>query len=185
MSTYFEFFPTLNYDITGDKPTQTTEAVDIFVRQRLTDEVRSRAVTYYPYVIQDKERPDIIAHNYYGDVKYTWLIFFANDIIDPYFDWPMDSNQFKSFITKKYGSIRTSMTEVHAYYQKIRAETSTNPETLYEVDNATYNSLDASIKTMKSKYDHESEKNDMKRHITLLEDVYVSKIFSLARKAFV
>ncbi len=62
----------------------------------------------YDYVIKDGERPDTIANAYYGDSNFVWLIFLANDVVDPYYDWPLTQQQFKDFIIEKYGSIEAA-----------------------------------------------------------------------------
>jgi hypothetical protein len=191
MSQYFNFFPKLDYDISGKLPIQTTRVVDIFMRQQLSNKLKTEAVVYYPYSIQDGERPDILAYNYYGDVKFTWIIFFANDIIDPYFQWPLHSNEFRDYIIKKYGSVTKAKDTVHCYQQLIRDETSTNysgvtyatDKIYYKVDYTTYQALNGNERLLVSKFDYETNLNDQKRSIQLIEDTYVVGIFNEARKA--
>ena len=185
MSKYFSLLPTVQYNISNDYDNDKfVEVADIFVRQRLTKAVRENAVVYYPYIIQDKERPDVLAHDYYGDVKYTWLIFFANDIIDPYYEWPMDYGGFQSFIIKKYGSISNAKTTDHEYVKIVRPATQTQKEYTISVDLDTYNSLSNTERKIISKYDYEELKNESKREIQLIEDVYVASIYNEVRRTF-
>src|SRR5208282_3233474 len=59
---------------------------------------------YFKYAIKDNERADQIANDYYGSSFYDWLIYLINDIIDPYYDWPLNSANFNAMILERYGS---------------------------------------------------------------------------------
>lgn len=180
MSNYFTNLPILSYDI--DKNNKFKDTTNIFVRQKLTELVLSNASIYYTYLVKPKERPDIIAFNYYGSTDYTWIVLFSNAIIDPYFEWPLDEDDFKSHLLRKYGSISEARSTIHSYHQILRAGTATEKQTLIEVDETTYNSLSGSLRTTISKYDYEHEKNEEKRSINLIEDVYVANIQSELRR---
>ena len=62
MSKYFDLMPTINYNINGTTSNEYTTVANIFVRQKLTQLATERAFIYYPYVIEDGERPDTLAH---------------------------------------------------------------------------------------------------------------------------
>ena len=49
-------------------------------------------------------------------------------------------------------------------------------ETLLEIDLDTYNALDAVDKKTISNYDYEFDKNESRRNIQLIENVYVAQI---------
>ena len=185
MSKYFSLLPTIQYNISNDYDNDNfNDVTDIFVRQKLTQAVKDNAVIYYPYIVQDKERPDILSHNYYGDVKYTWLIFFANDIVDPYYEWPMDQQQFSSFISNKYGSVSESKTIIHEYRQIIRETSLNQSKYSITVDKDTYDNLSTTSREIIYKYDYEEELNEKKREIQLIEDVYAASIFNEVRRTF-
>ena len=186
MSKYFSLLPTVQYNISNDQDNDNfIDATDIFVRQKLTEAVKENAVVYYPYTVQDKERPDILAFNYYGDVKYTWLIFFANDIVDPYYEWPMDQNQFDSYIINKYNSIAESKTSIHEYRKIIRENKLDQQKYTITVDKDTYDSLSPTSREIIYSFDYEVELNEQKREIQLIEDVYVASIFNEVRRTFI
>ena len=104
--------------------------------KQLVDE---REIIYYPYVVREGERPEQIAFHYYNDERYSWLVYLSNQIIDPYFQWHLTSEQFKQFILKKYNSIENAQTRV-AFYRN----------NWYDDDSilnvATYNGLSTSLK---------------------------------------
>lgn len=58
--------------------------------------------TFLPYTIEEGDRAEDIAYHYYGDPNYSWLVYLANDIIDPYNEWPMDEFTFNQYIIEKY-----------------------------------------------------------------------------------
>jgi len=185
MSKYFSLLPTIQYNISNDVDNDSfVDVTDIFVRQKLTEAVKENAAVYYPYIIQDKERPDILAFNYYGDVKYTWLIFFANDIVDPYYQWPMDEKQFNSYIINKYNSISEAKTTIHEYRQIIRENNYTQSKYTISIDKDTYDSLPSTSREAIYKFDYEDELNESKREIQLIEDVYVASIYNEVRRTF-
>ena len=183
MSKYFDLMPTINYNINGTTSNEYTTVANIFVRQKLTQLAREKAFIYYPYVIEDGERPDTLAHEYYGDVKYTWVIFFANDIVDPYFEWPLSTKEMNNFITKKYDSIAEAMSTIHSYNRILRETTSYKKEVLLEIDETTYDSLDPTLRKTVSKYEYEIEKNEAKRSIDLIDDSLVASVFNEVRKS--
>lgn len=73
------------------------------------------SLIYYPYTIQEGERPDVIAANYYGDERYSWLVYLSNNIVDPYYQWPLSVSEFNDFIVKKYGSIAAAQARTAFY----------------------------------------------------------------------
>lgn len=79
--------------------------VNILAKVKFSELAKKTGAIYYPYTILEGERPDIIAANYYDDARYSWVIYMANDIIDPFYDWPLTSEEFNNFVAGKYGSL--------------------------------------------------------------------------------
>ena len=174
MSQYFNFFPKLDYDIDGGKYSQLITSVNFFTKFNISEDGLAKVSNFYPYVVRDGERADIISFNYYGDVKYTWLIYIANDILDPLTEWPKSQSELINFITEKYGSIGQAKDVVHHYEQIVNDGVDT---LYYEVDYDTYTELDAADKRIISNYDYEITKNEQNREINLIEDIYIQDIF--------
>ena len=100
MSEYFSNFPKILYDIEGTNqrnPSFTT-AANLMIRQRFRDAIKDEITAFYPYFIQESERPDTLAFDVYGDIKYIWVILMINNIIDPYWQWPLDAKNFTKYI---------------------------------------------------------------------------------------
>ena len=52
--------------------------------------INEKVFTFYNYTIEREERPDHVAFNYYDDVRYAWLVLATNNILDPYWEWPLE-----------------------------------------------------------------------------------------------
>lgn len=94
MPSYFDRFPTVKYN--------GREVLNITRRAKLKESFRQNPFLYLPYVVEDDDRPEDVAFYYYGDPGYVWLIYYANDIVDPYTDWPMSYDQLNRYLIKKY-----------------------------------------------------------------------------------
>ena len=64
--------------------------------------IQNNPFLYYPYTVQEGERAEDIAQFYYGSVDYIWLVYMANNIIDPYHEWPLDPRTFNAYLVDKY-----------------------------------------------------------------------------------
>ena len=100
MSEYFSNFPRILYDIKGTNSINPnyTVAVNIMIKNRIRTAINDDITLYFPYNIEEDDRPDIVSYKFYGDIKYTWLIFLINGMLDPYWDWPLSYQNFRNFI---------------------------------------------------------------------------------------
>jgi len=128
---YFQKFPYVNYN--------DTIACNLMRRVNLNDNVKSFYTAFYPHTMQSGDRIDHVAFNYYDDVNFDWLIYHANDVIDPFYDVHLSTTDFERYIIKKYGTLRTAIRKVIKYRNNWR-----NDDTI--LSSAAYNSLPASQK---------------------------------------
>jgi hypothetical protein len=201
MSEYFSNIPNLYYkfdqitNVAGKKVDKIHQKLvtDITLRQKLKSSIKSKLLTYYTYKVKDGERPDMISHQYYGSMKYVWLIFIANNIFDPILDWPMSTISFESYITNKYDSISSAQSTVHHYEEIIQTiveagkGNSRVPERTIEIDYTKWLELSQSgatnTKTI-SNFDYELNYNEEKKEISLIDDTYAEDILQNARNLF-
>ena len=94
MPKYFRYFPTVEYN--GKVVT------DISRRVKIAEELSADPYLFMPYTITDDMRPEDVAYYYYGDVDKVWMVYLANNIIDPYTQWPLPSDSLELSIQKKY-----------------------------------------------------------------------------------
>lgn len=107
MSGYFTLFPKTIYN--------GIPSVNIIRRSDFSETSRKIVEIYYPYTAKEEERADTLANRYYESSNYEWLIYFANRIVDPYYDYTMNETNFKQFIIKKYGSIENALRKIVFY----------------------------------------------------------------------
>lgn len=94
MTKYFENFPIIEYE---GKIVR-----DITRRNQFYKNVSTNPMLFLPYTVKQNERAEDIAQFYYGSVDYVWLVHLANNIIDPYHQWPMDEETFNNYLIEKY-----------------------------------------------------------------------------------
>jgi len=104
---YFEKFRLVNY--------KDTTAVDITQRTVFLTSVYNNPLLYYQYDIAEGERADLLSDRYYNDQYLTWLLYTANKIVDPYYDWYLDNSSFDAVMTKKYGSLVNATSKIKHY----------------------------------------------------------------------
>tara|TARA_Y100000593_G_scaffold8473_1_gene15624 strand:- start:1878 stop:2774 length:897 start_codon:yes stop_codon:yes gene_type:complete len=97
---FFDRFPVTLYDV--EKNGTQHVVVDILKRVIFREELKNEASLFFDYIIKDGETPEIVAHRFLGDTKYHWIILLLNEIIDPYFQWPMSEQTLETYTEKKY-----------------------------------------------------------------------------------
>jgi len=96
---YFETLPKVSStDYSGNKILLT----NLMVRSEILPSLLKNPLLFYSYDIKDSDSPEIIAAKYYDDVYRYWIVLFANQIIDPQWDWPMNASLFTTYIKNKY-----------------------------------------------------------------------------------
>jgi hypothetical protein len=96
MAEYFDKFPLIQY--------QKMAARDLTRRANFLKSTVSNPFVFLPYTIEEDMRPEDIAYYYYGSTDYTWLIYLANNIIDPYHQWPLSQENFNKYLIEKYAA---------------------------------------------------------------------------------
>ena len=192
MSEYFSNYPKIAYDITGTNNTNPdfTVAVNLMVRNKIRDAVESDITIFCPYIVSEGMRPDVLAYQYYGDTQYTWSVLLVNNIIDPYWEWPLSYKDFRGYIITKYGSVEKSQTTVHQYLKQARARVessgTSDPIPVYnlEVDYQTYSSTNIEERSIVYKYEYEQDLNEARREIQLIDVNYIASVQDEIRRLF-
>jgi hypothetical protein len=107
VSRYFDKFPQINYN--------GFNIVNIMESAKLTNKYLNVPYIYEQKALSDNERADNTAAKYYDDSYLTWLIYYANKIIDPYYGWHMNEGDFNDYITQKYVSIDVAQRKVEQF----------------------------------------------------------------------
>ena len=96
--TYFNKFPT-GYYILGE---YASVVKDVTLRAKFTEIALNNTLFYDTYRVIDTDTPELISYAIYGSPQYHWVILLANNIIDPYTDWPMPDSVFNEWVENKY-----------------------------------------------------------------------------------
>ncbi len=166
---YFKHFPKILYSSTSDSNGVLKDyhkCTNITVSAKFREAVLKNSVVFYPYVVNDGDRPDIIAHKYYGSPDYAWVVLLCNEMLDPLFDWPLTYQDFVGFLRTKYGSVETTQSTVKHYLNKNG----------FVIDYNTYLDLPESDRDTETIYDWEMQLNEDKREIQLLEDIHLPRV---------
>lgn len=176
---YFKYFPNVVYN--------GKSVVNITRRTKIIEQLYSKPLSFLPYTVNDGERPEDIALYYYGDSGKVWLIFLANNIIDPASQWILSSQDFDQMIISKYGA--DAMADGYITDAQIILWTNTSDHSkniLYYKNNdgiqITKDTYDLDTSPTKSTdwtavriYDYEMGLNEKKRNIFLFSKNYAAQ----------
>lgn len=204
------YFNTLPKILTPDQNGNSIVLTNILTRAKLLEELQNNPMLFYTYDIQDGDTPEIIADKYYDDVNRFWIVMYANQLLDPVWNWPLPQQQFLDFIDTKYKEVAEAAgktpfqytnTEIHNYEKTIEtldSETQLTNTTTITIDEDTYNALTPSsstytlpngftctITTSKSAitiFDYEYTLNEAKRNIKILNSSYASQMEDAFKK---
>ena len=197
---YFNSFPLV---IASDYKNNAILLTNLMARVDIIPSLIKNPLLFYSYDLKDSDRPDILAHKYYDDSDKYWMVLYANEIMDPLYDWPLTSQQFDAYLKNKYSEaaggdafvLTYTTSTVQEYRKIITTYDSTSLETTIKtvvVDLTTYNSITtgsitqtfssgASVtrttsKTAVSIYDYEIELNEAKQNIKLINSSYSNQL---------
>ena len=178
MAKYFAYFPQVTFD---GVPVR-----DITRRTKILDNLKNQPYVFLPYTVSENDRPEDIAHLYYGSVDYTWLVRMANNILDPLVDWPKTTDAFYDYLIAKYKvQANTDGTAVVAWtQQQVKHYVNTSDDTIISPDTYAHeDSIDVGQWSSLSVYDWEHQRNSDKRHIHLVNKIYAKSLTEQLRQA--
>jgi hypothetical protein len=119
---YFQQFPITLY--TFDPSLYDFKSVvNVFTRVDVISAILQNSLAYYEYNVKDSDTAEIIAFKYYGDPLRSWMIFFANQIIDPYFDMPLKERDLENNLIYTYGSLANAQATLYRVIQYMNVTT--------------------------------------------------------------
>lgn len=153
MAKYFNYFPKTVYS-TDTKSNALDTVTNLIARFSFEQNLKDNSSVFYFYDIKDGDSPEIIARKFYENSERHWIVLLFNDIVDPQFDWPLESRTLNEYIDRKYSSPEyadtsntsvsglswaKSLSNVHSYY-KVITETTFDKTTVQklQVDDLTY-----------------------------------------------
>lgn len=173
---YFEFMPVINY---SKVPVR-----DITRRSILRSTYINHPYVFLPYTIHPGERAIDIANVYYGSIDKTWVVLLSQKIIDPYYEWPMDPNQFADYLAFKYrlsapeGVEAMEWTSNPLYTDNIICYALKTDDTI-RISQFGYQNLpegDSELYRPIRIFEAEENENNLRRNITLIDRTYLPQI---------
>lgn len=197
MSSYFRRVP--NFDYVSRNADQReisnyTPVKNFFRRGKLREDIFGNLAYFTKYQVVGNDRPDNVALKVYGDEDLDWVVLISNNILNIQSEWPLEQDDFNTFLLDKYDDNNTIYNGIHHYESKeIRDsnnnlifpkgvrfqntesndfkyyDTATKVEVLVEFNN---------FATPVTNYEYEEKINDDKRGIFLLKPEYLSIVFN-------
>lgn len=104
---FFSKFKNINYDEFFMK--------DLSVAFVIKPEIKNNKDLFFYYEIAEYERPETVAFDFYGLTTYNFVIMLMNDIVDPFWDWPLDKYELQAYVEELYGE----PTQTSGRYDKV------------------------------------------------------------------
>lgn len=95
-------FPKIKYKPDNSIYGPTENVTDIFFRIGVVQQTINNASSFYLYLVNEGDTPEVLAEKIYGDPGAFWMILYANYLFDPQFDWPLNTDEFPKYISEKY-----------------------------------------------------------------------------------
>jgi len=166
MALFFEQFPKIAYDISGNKNFKLV--TDIFRRIKIRSNIADNVSLYSTYDVPSGETPETTSFKHFGTTDYHWIILLTNNITDRYYGWPLSEQDFEAYVTSKYDN----PSAVHHYEktQSSGSQTSNGPfDYSHKIE---VNSTEVGAEAV-SNYEYERRLQDEKRNIKLLDPNYL------------
>ena len=183
---YFRELPNISYVSLLPNQNRSDERIEVknlFKRAKLRTDVDQSVTSFDYYLIQDNERPDIVAEKVYDNVEFDWVILVTNNITSIRNQWPLSNNELYNYCLEKYGSDANVMATHHFetketkdQYGRILLEgkliVDQNFTFTYTKDNNTSETISPAQSV--SNYDYEQRLNEDKRKIRILKPALLS-----------
>ena len=183
-NSYFRQLPDLDYpSLENDRNSIYDYKLvkNIFKRAVMRDDIFDSVTAFTKYSVQDDERPDQVAYNFYQDSGLDWVVLTTNNIIHVRDEWPMGSQDFLTYLNAKY--TEQELSNIHHYETKIVRDSFgrlIQPEGLTVPENHSITFLDNGTSRTVSRLtsftflEHETNLNDAKRTINILRQEYLN-----------
>jgi len=166
MAGYFSYFPKILYDVEGNgNPKVVT---DILRRVKSRDGTNEDFSALSEYNVANGETPETVSYKLYGTVDYYWIILLVNNIKDRYYDWPLNEQQFETYVNGKYANPLAA----HHYEitQTSGPTSSVDDSHLVQVNSTTSGALAV------SNYEYERRLQEQKRRIKIIPQEFIPEI---------
>ena len=165
---YFDSFPIIQYGSTDGTIKNVT---NLLRRVAIRTKVKTNAALFDTYDIKSGETPEIIADKFYDDPELHWVIMLVNNVTDRYHDWPMNEQQFSTFVNEKY----SNPDGIHHHEITQESGDTTQKIEVYDPELISSDTDAYTSATAITNREFEESEQDKKRKIRLLDPVFVDQ----------
>jgi len=187
---YFSLTPDIQYD---EKPVKFpfsqsdyVVAKNFFRRFKIDEDKFSYSVFFKRYAIVEGDRLDLLSEKTYGTPNYDWVIALTNNIINPYFDWPLSEWQLRDLVDNPDSIHHYETKELKNQEGQVVLEGGLTVDQAFvgrpyvylnqSTPNLVYTQIAGSnITTAVTNLDQAIRENESKREIYLLKDRYIQQ----------
>ena len=176
---YFNEFPVINYNLSGING-NTKEITDIWRRVKVRSKIANNVALFDKFDVPEGDSPETVAYKVYGDAEYFWVVTLMNNIVNRYYDWPLDEYSFQQYVSDKYANPDA----IHHYEitQSSGKQTGDGPsDYTHKVE---CNATEPGAESV-SNIEYERRLQDEKRQIKLLQPNYLNNFIDEFRRLIV
>ena len=114
---YFRNLPNIIYQSPLPEKVSSSDYIavkNIFRRIKLANNISDVTTIFNKYIIEDHQRPEIVAEELYGDPSLDFVVILTAGINNIIEDWPLADYQVYNYALDKYGTTE-KMNEIHHY----------------------------------------------------------------------
>jgi len=186
MSNYFNKVPNFEYvsRLPDANISDYIPVKNLFKKGALREDIFQDLAVFTKYQINNADRPDNVAFDFYGDSSLDWLVLASNNIVNIKTEWPMQQLEYDKYLLDKYGSYE-NINAVHHYETteqrntknvivvKAGLKVASDYSITYFDDRDGGLTTKYPVKTV-TNYDYEEELQEQRRNIFLLKPRYVN-----------
>ena len=99
----FKSLPDVYYNVqTSPVDVKLLSAKNLWRRSEIVSEFKNSITIFDEMIVNNGEKPEVIANRIYKNPFLAWTIFVANDIVNYYEQWPRSSKQLAEYVSAKY-----------------------------------------------------------------------------------
>ena len=176
---YFNEFPVINYNLSGVNG-NTKEVTDIWRRVKVRSKIANNVALFDKFDVPEGDSPETVAYKVYGSADYFWVVCLLNNVVNRYYDWPLDEYNFQQYVADKY----SNPAGIHHYEitQLSGRQTGDGPsDYTHKIEvNSDYVGAESV-----SNIEYERRLQDEKRQIKLLQPNYLNNFIDEFRRLIV
>lgn len=119
---YFSNFPVTSIVVNKDD-LRIVQARNILLRAKFSNYIKNKDSLFDAFIVGEGDRPDTLAFKLYGRSDLHWIILLFNELIDPYYNWPLSQRELDLYLDQKYPGRAVYVEDVFLYATGAKTDT--------------------------------------------------------------